>query len=105
LRAELRLAGGSRAPCHPLVRSVATPPEGLTAEVVDLGRGTPEEFAAHRGEIAGRFVLVRHELMFAAGTIHRRRKYDLAREAGAAGFLIAGPRGGMGRAERPCRWA
>jgi aminopeptidase YwaD len=44
------------------------------AEVVDLGRGTPEEFAAQRAEIAGRFVLVRHELMFAAGTIHRRRK-------------------------------
>src|SRR3981081_47820 len=61
------------------------------AEVVDLGRGTPEEFAAHWAEIAGRFVLVRHELMFAAGTIHRRRKYNMAREAGAVGFLIAGP--------------
>jgi hypothetical protein len=91
LRAGLRLADGSRAACHPLVRSVATPSEGLTAEVVDLGRGTPEEFAAHRAEIAGRFVLVRHELMFAAGTIHRRRKYEMAREAGALGFLIAGP--------------
>jgi hypothetical protein len=91
LRAELCLADGSRAACHPLVRSVATPSEGLTAEVVDLGRGTPEEFAAHWAEIAGRLVLVRHELMFAAGTIHRRRKYDMAREAGAVGFLIAGP--------------
>jgi len=87
----LRLVDGSRAACHPLVRSFATPSEGLTAEVVDLGRGTPEEFAAHWAEIAGRFVLVRHELMFAAGTIHRRRKYDMAREAGAVGFLIAGP--------------
>src|SRR5258708_19187918 len=91
LRAELRLGEGSEAACHPLVRSVATPSEGLTAEVVDLGRGTPEEFAAHRAEIAGRFVLVRHELMFVAGTVHRRRKYDMAREAGAVGFLIAGP--------------
>src|ERR1700688_4366845 len=91
LQAELRLADGSRAACHPLLRSVATPPGGLTAEVVDLGRGTPEEFAAHRAEISGRFVLVRHELMFAAGTIHRRRKYDMAREAGAVGFLIVGP--------------
>jgi aminopeptidase YwaD len=94
LRAELRLADSIQAACHPLVRSVATPSEGLTAEVVDLGRGTPEEFAAHRAEIAGRFVLVRHELMFAAGTIHRRRKYDMAREAGAVGFLIAGPLAG-----------
>ncbi|MDQ8731872.1 M28 family peptidase [Bradyrhizobium sp. LHD-71] len=91
LRAELRLGDGSSVACHPLVRSIATPPGGLTAEVVDIGRGTPEEFEAHRGEIAGRFVLVRHELMFAAGTIHRRRKYDMAREAGALGFLIAGP--------------
>src|SRR3981081_1860605 len=48
LRAELRLTDGSRAACHPLVRSVATPSEGLTAEVVDLGRGTPEESRAPR---------------------------------------------------------
>jgi Iap family predicted aminopeptidase len=73
------------------VRSVATPPGGLTAEVVDLGRGTPEEFAAHAADIKGRIVLVRHELMFVAGTIHRRRKYLAAMEAGAVGFLIAGP--------------
>ena len=74
LRAELRLTDGSRAACHPLVRSIATPSGELMAEVVELGRGRPEEFAAQRAEIAGRFVLVRHELMFAAGTIHRRRK-------------------------------
>ena len=89
--AHLVLADGTVALCHPLVRSVATPSAGLTAEVVDLGRGTPEEFAAHREELAGRIALVRHELMFAAGTIHRRRKYTMAREAGAVGFLIAGP--------------
>jgi aminopeptidase YwaD len=74
-----------------LLRSIGTPPGGLTAEVVDLGRGTPEEFEAHRADIAGRIVLVRHELMFSAGTIHRRRKYELACELGATGFLIAGP--------------
>src|ERR1700738_1210886 len=91
LRAELRLADGSRAACHPLVRSVAPPSGGLTAEGGDLCRGTAEEFAAHWAEIAGRFVLVRHELMFAAGTIHRRRKYNMAREAGAVGVLVAGP--------------
>jgi Iap family predicted aminopeptidase len=89
--ARLTLADGSAARCHPLVRSVATPSAGLTAEVVDLGRGTLEEFAAHGQELAGRIALVRHELMFAAGTIHRRRKVMMAREAGAVGFLIAGP--------------
>jgi Zn-dependent M28 family amino/carboxypeptidase len=33
--------------------------------------------------------------MFAAGTIHRRRKYMAAAAAGAAGFLIAGPVSGQ----------
>jgi Zn-dependent M28 family amino/carboxypeptidase len=91
LKAELRVADGSAIPCHPLVRTIATSSGGLSAEVIDLGRGTPEEFDAHATEIAGRIVLVRHELMFAAGTIHRRRKYEMARKAGAVGFLIAGP--------------
>lgn len=93
-KAALRLADGSRPACHPLVRTIATPAAGLTAEVIDLGRGTPEEFEAHAAEIKGRIVLVRHELMFAAGTIHRRRKYDAARAHGAVGFLIAGPLSG-----------
>ena len=90
-RATLRLGDGTMAACHPLVRTIATPKDGLAAEVVDLGRGTPEEFQAHARELRGRIALVRHELMFAAGTIHRRRKYDMARANGAAGFLIAGP--------------
>lgn len=89
--ATLRLQDGSFAACHPLVRTIATGKSGLTAEVIDLGRGMPEEFEAHKAEIKGRIVLVRHELMFAAGTIHRRRKYDMARANGAVGFLIAGP--------------
>jgi aminopeptidase YwaD len=93
--AALRLADGSLPACHPLVRTIATGKEGLTAEVIDIGRGTPEEFEAHAAEITGRIVLVRHELMFAAGTIHRRRKYDMARAKGAVGFLIAGPQAGL----------
>jgi aminopeptidase YwaD len=94
IKAELRLSDGALAACHPLVRSTPTAAGGLSAEVIDLGRGTPEEFEAHREEIRGRIVLVRHELMFAAGTIHRRRKYNMALEAGAVGFLIAGPLAG-----------
>lgn len=79
---------------HPLVRSAPTPAGGIEAEVIDLGRGTAEEFAADAREIPGRIVLVRHEMMFAAGTIHRRFKIAAAREAGAAAFLIAGPERG-----------
>lgn len=92
---RLSLASGAALPTNPLVRSAPTPKGGLEAEVIDLGRGTPEEFEAHAGEIAGRIVLVRHEAMFAAGTIHRRRKYDMARQAGAVGFLIGGPLSGQ----------
>jgi hypothetical protein len=88
--------GGFEVPCHPLVRTVSTPPDGLAAEVVDLGRGTAEEFAAQADEIGGRVVLVRHEYMFAAGHLHRRRKYQWAREYGAQGFLIASPLPGCG---------
>lgn len=88
---SLKGPGGNEHVCHPLVRTVGTLPEGLEAEVVDLGRGTPDEFEAHRNEIPGRIALVRHELMFAAGTIHRRKKYQAAIENGAIGFLIAGP--------------
>ena len=90
-QASLTLAGGVTAPCQPLVRTIATPAGGLAAEVIDLGRGTPEEFEAHADDIAGRIAMVRHELMFAAGTIHRRRKYLAAVAAGAVGFLIVGP--------------
>lgn len=89
--ADLTLPDGRVVPCHPLLRSAATPPAGLAVEVVDLGRGTPEEFAAHATDLAGRAALVRHEHMFAAGTIHRGRKVEMARAAGAVAFLIAGP--------------
>lgn len=80
-----------RLPCVSLVRSPATPPEGLTAEVVDLGRGEDADFERRRAEIPGRIVLVRHEYMFAAHTVHRRRKYGWAIENGAVAFLIANP--------------
>lgn len=75
--------------CHALVWSPATPPGGLEAEVVDLGRGAPAEIAAKADIVRGRIVLVRHEYMFSAETVHRRAKYDAARAAGAVGFLIA----------------
>jgi aminopeptidase YwaD len=103
----LDLPNGRTDPVNPLLRTVATAPEGLTAEVIDLGRGTMEEFEAHRHEIAGRIVMVRHELMFNAGTVHRRLKYQAAVAAGAIGFLISGPvegslvSGSSGRGEEP----
>jgi len=72
-----------------LGRSPATPAGGVRAELLDLGRGTPADFTLAAERIRGRIVLVRHEYMLAAGHIHRRRKYELAKAQGAAGFLIA----------------
>ena len=87
----LVLADGKH-PCWPLIYS--GPATGLEAEVVDLGRGTPDDFADNQQALCGRVALVRHELMFSPGKIHRAVKYRAAVEAGAAGFLIAGPEPG-----------
>ena len=76
-------------PCVSLIRSPETPRDGLVAELVDVGRGTENDFALRASEINGNIVLVRHEYMFASDTIHRRRKYQWAMEQGAIGFLIA----------------
>lgn len=77
--------------CNPLLGAQSTPSEGVTAEVIDLGRGTLEQFEQNARDIAGRFVLVRHEYPFATGHVHRRRKYNWAMERGAAGYIIANP--------------
>jgi aminopeptidase YwaD len=82
--------------CASLLGAASTPADGIAGEVLDLGRGTQETFELHAAEIAGRIVLVRHEYPFAGGHIHRRRKYDWARERGAIGFLIANPAPGAG---------
>lgn len=72
-----------------LGRSPATPPEGLEAPLLDLGRGTPEQILAAGEAVRGAIILVRHEFMVGTGHVHRRKKYECARDAGAAGFLIA----------------
>jgi hypothetical protein len=89
-RPDLRLR------CMPLLRSLSTPSEGVTAPVVDLGRGRPADFERMAGRIGGSIVLVEHEYPFTADHVHRRRKYDAALAAGAVGFLIANPWPGGG---------
>ena len=80
--------------CTPLLGTAAT--AGLTAEVLDLGLGRPDDLAHHADAVRGRIVLVRHEYPFAAGHVHRRVKLALAQQMGAAGFLIAHPERGVG---------
>ncbi len=87
--ARVKAASGNWQPVEALLWSRATPPGGLRAPVVDLGRGSEEDFAAAADQIPGAIVLVRHEYMFAPDHIHRMFKYENARKRGAAGFLIA----------------
>src|SRR5262249_20853959 len=96
---EARLAlaeSGAPLACNALLGSQSTARDGLSAEVLDLGRGTLEQFEQRAGEIPGRIVLVRHEYPFSSGHVHRRRKYGWAVERGAAGFIIANPVTGTG---------
>ena len=91
----LRLSGGQQTferifDGYPLLHSPATGGAGLTAEIVDLGRGARADFEAHEARVPGRIVLVRHEFMFSGDHVHRARKYGWAEEFGAAAFLIAG---------------
>ncbi len=96
-RAELRLPGISGpVACRALLRSASTPPDGVAAEVLDLGQGRAEDFDAAGERLRGRIALVRHEYPFSAKHLHRRRKYDMALARGAAAFLIANPQSGHG---------
>ncbi|WP_228468491.1 PA domain-containing protein, partial [Achromobacter denitrificans] len=96
--AGLELLGAERQAlaCRPLLRSASTPAEGLELDVVDAGRGRPEDFARLGEAARGRAVLVRHEYPFTGDHVHRRRKYDMAVKAGAAAFLIANNVPGQG---------
>ena len=87
--ASVRLPNGTSFAAQGLVRSPSTPAGGLTARFVDLGRGTQDDIARVGAAAKGAIVLVRHEFMMGTGHLHRRFKYELARGAGAAGFLIA----------------
>src|SRR3546814_3764481 len=57
----------------------------LVAPVLDLGQGRADDFARAGDQVRGKLVLVRHEYPFTPQHVHRRRKYDMAVQAGAAG--------------------
>ena len=61
---------------QPLLYSPSTPPGGIEARIVDLGRGAESDFKKREGEIAGKVALVRHEFMFSRSHIHRNQKYE-----------------------------
>ena len=89
LACSVALRDGTDLESTSLVLSPSTPPEGLDLEIVDLGRGTSDDFVRERDRLRGRAVLVRHEFPFTVRHVHRRRKYDWAKRGGAAAFCIA----------------
>jgi hypothetical protein len=93
LEASLHLLpdGKTELPCHSLIWCPDTEEAGFNAEVVDLGRGTPQDFDRAKPALAGRIALVRHEYPFSPDTIHRRVKYERSRDEGCVGFIIANP--------------
>jgi len=80
----------------PLLGSAFTPAEGLYLDVLDLGRGTPDEIRAAGGAVKGRAVMVHHEYPFSTTTVHRRVKLSAAQECGAAAFIVVQPEIGVG---------
>lgn len=77
---------------HHLLALPGSPEATVDGEIVDLGRGTPEDFADH--DIDGKIVVLRasddvppgHQRRF-----HRTEKYEWAVDGGAAAFLYATP--------------
>jgi carboxypeptidase Q len=65
-----------------LARTLSTPPEGVTAEIIDLGEPNEADFAARGDELRGKYVLVRE------GRGWRGKRLHLAIEHGAAGLVI-----------------
>jgi hypothetical protein len=96
VHAQASLASSKPLVATPLLGTAPTPPEGLTLDVLDLGRGTPEQIQAAGDAVRGKAVLVEHEYPFSTSTVHRRVKLAAAQAAGAAAFFVAHPESNVG---------
>lgn len=77
---------------HEILALPATPAASVEAELVDLGRGTPGDFA--NADVAGKLVLVGASDSIPPGydrRFHRTEKFHRAIDDGAAGFLYWAP--------------
>lgn len=90
------VGSGRRLEMTPLLGSAFTPSGGLLLEVLDLGRGTPDDIRAAGDATRGKAVMVRHEYPFSTTTVHRRVKLAAAQAAGAAAFIVVQPEEGVG---------
>jgi aminopeptidase YwaD len=87
--AELRVFGQDTARSLPCLALAGSPAGQVKAELVDIGRGTPEDLARLGDSISGKAVLA------SAEGPHRLEKYARAQAAGAVAFLFANGRPGM----------
>ena len=90
------VGSGQRLEMTPLLGSAFTSAQGLVLDVLDLGRGAPEDIRRAGDAAKGKAVLVRHEYPFSTDTVHRRVKLAAAQEAGAAAFIVCQPEAGIG---------
>lgn len=86
--AELQVFGRDTVRALPCLALAGSPAGQVKAELVDIGRGTPEDLARLGDSISGKAVLA------SAEGPHRLEKYARAQAAGAVAFLFANGRPG-----------
>ncbi|HVP10995.1 MAG TPA: M20/M25/M40 family metallo-hydrolase [Phycisphaerae bacterium] len=69
-------------PAQVLGNCLSTPAEGITGELVDVGKGTADDFAAKADLLKGRIALAHHS------NVHRGAQMRSALQAGAIGMLL-----------------
>jgi Iap family predicted aminopeptidase len=69
-------------PAQALGNCLSTPPGGVTAQLVDVGKGTADDFMAKGDQLKGRIALA-HD-----SPVHRGAKMRSALQAGAIGMLL-----------------
>lgn len=87
--AQLALLDGTAGPDLPCLTLAGSPAGEATAEIIDLGPGTPEAFERLGESVRGKIVLT------GAQGPHRLERYARACEYGAAGFIFAHGRPGQ----------
>lgn len=77
-----------------------SPPVDMVADIVDVGDGAPDDFAANASDLPGKFAFT-NSVTFPVGSkrwVHRHEKYNRALLAGAAGFIFVNHYPGFGPA-------
>ncbi len=87
--ASLHCNGGKEFYCRPLLNSAATPPDGVTGKLLEIGPGFREDIEQLSPEMKGKLVIVNQRRITKADKMHRMEIAAAAETAGAAAFLFA----------------